>query len=197
MNEREQIVGCSSVAWEALVPHHRKDSLEYLGCSSMARTALSLRCSCTGQAACPTARNSKIVRQPRYGHPNGVRCQSFRPVQDWCTGLAAAALSLALIAPSAEAEVVQDFNTKCLGCHYQGGNVLQAGATLFEADLQKNGVASPDALYKIIYQGKGKMPGFGKDCAPKGQCTFGPRLTEQEVESMTAYVLERASQGWK
>ncbi len=56
-----------------------------------------------------------------------------------------------------------------------GGNVLAVGATLFAPDLERNGVATPEAVYKIVYGGKGKMPGFGKDCAPKvgrhGECS--------------------------
>ena len=34
-------------------------------------------------------------------------------------------------------------------------------------DLDRNGVSSPEALYNIIYFGKGKMPGYGTDCTPK------------------------------
>jgi hypothetical protein len=33
--------------------------------------------------------------------------------------------------------------------------------------MQRNGRATPEGLYEIIYKGKGKMPGFGKDCAPR------------------------------
>ena len=53
------------------------------------------------------------------------------------------------------------------GCHAGGGNVVQAGATLSTGDLRKNGMLDPDALYNQIYRGKGKMPGYGKDCAPR------------------------------
>jgi hypothetical protein len=62
------------------------------------------------------------------------------------------------------------FAMKCAGCHMGGGNVVAAGATLFPADLQRNGVGDAESLYKIIYSGKGKMPGFGQDCAPKVSC---------------------------
>jgi hypothetical protein len=48
-----------------------------------------------------------------------------------------------------------------------GGNVVQPGATLFPEDLQRNSADSPEALYRIIYSGKGKMPGYGADCAPR------------------------------
>lgn len=56
------------------------------------------------------------------------------------------------------------------GCHVGGGNIIQAGATLFQADLVKNNAADSDALYKLIYSGKGRMPGFGQECAPKVGC---------------------------
>ena len=53
------------------------------------------------------------------------------------------------------------------GCHAGGGNVVQAGATLTTGDLQKNGMLDPEALYNLIYRGKGKMPGYGINCAPR------------------------------
>lgn len=78
-----------------------------------------------------------------------------------------------------------------------GGNVLAAGATLSTEDLQKNGVSSPEALYKIVYSGKGRMPGYGTECAPKGACTFGPRLSDEDVTGLAVYVQQRAAEGWK
>ena len=44
---------------------------------------------------------------------------------------------------------------------------MARGATLKLADLQKNGAATPEAIYELIYKGKGKMPGYGINCAPK------------------------------
>eukprot|EP00198_Chlamydomonas_reinhardtii_P002783 XP_001692119.1 chloroplast cytochrome c [Chlamydomonas reinhardtii] len=110
---------------------------------------------------------------------------------------AAAAILLGASAPVLAAEAPELFANKCAGCHMNGGNILAVGATLFSEDLQKNGVDSPEALYKIIYSGKGKMPGFGKECAPKGACTFGARLSDEEVTSLASYVAERAAAGWK
>ena len=84
------------------------------------------------------------------------------------------------------------------GCHLNGGNVVAAGATLFTADLQRNlGDLNGESLYQLIYSGKGKMPGFGKECAPKGKCTFGPRLEDEEITAQAQYGLERAAQEWK
>lgn len=130
-----------------------------------------------------------------------------------------AALSATLLAGGAghawAAEVQQVFQASCAGCHAGGGNVVQAGATLKLADLQRNGVADPDALFKVIYSGRGKMPGYGKECTPKvrgntkwsttlcvapsvyqGKCTFGPRLSDEEIQSLTTYILEQAEAGW-
>ncbi|KAG2494468.1 hypothetical protein HYH03_007520 [Edaphochlamys debaryana] len=98
--------------------------------------------------------------------------------------------------PAAFAATVQDtFTMKCAGCHMGGGNVQAAGATLFPEDLARNGVDSPEALFKIIYSGKGRMPGFGTECAPRGACTFGPRLSDEEITDLVAFVQQRAAEG--
>lgn len=110
---------------------------------------------------------------------------------------AAALAALAAAPPPALAGAPETFAMKCAGCHMNGGNVLQAGATLSSEDLQRNGRSTPEALYEIIYGGKGKMPGFGADCAPKGACTFGARLADEEVREQAEYVLARAAEGWK
>ena len=69
-----------------------------------------------------------------------------------------------------------------------GGNVVQAGATLKEGDLQKNGVASVEAIYDLVYNGKGKMPGYGAGCAPKVRVlcrcnNVGAAFTEKPQEA--------------
>jgi hypothetical protein len=155
------------------------------------------------------------------------------------------------------------------GCHVGGGNIVQPSATLLSADLARNGVDTPGALYDIIYKGKGRMPGFGQECAPRvsggmgygskrygphilvfglyaclatvihewftsvehgcstcampqpptrelylhtathtgavaaacvwlqGACTFGPRLSDEEVRDLATYVEQQAAAGWK
>ncbi|MCO5550322.1 hypothetical protein L7F22_003806 [Adiantum nelumboides] len=89
------------------------------------------------------------------------------------------------------------FQRACVGCHVGGGNIIQPGATLTSSDLQRNGLSSTDDIYKIIYSGKGRMPGFGERCAPRGQCTFGPRLSDKEIRSLADFVRLQADQGWK
>uniref|UniRef100_A0A803LK40 Photosystem II 22 kDa protein, chloroplastic n=1 Tax=Chenopodium quinoa TaxID=63459 RepID=A0A803LK40_CHEQI len=79
------------------------------------------------------------------------------------------------------------FRRSCIGCHDAGGNLIQPGATLFTKDLQRNGVESEEELYSITYNGKGRMPGFGLNCMPRGQCTFGPRLQDEEIRLLAQF----------
>ncbi|XP_072986257.1 cytochrome c6, chloroplastic isoform X2 [Typha latifolia] len=114
------------------------------------------------------------------------------------------------------------FEKACIGCHDMGGNILQPvslfnsilkekqnlqfiyllfhifaqGATLFMKDLQRNGVDTEEGLYNITYYGKGRMPGFGEKCTPRGQCTFGPRLQEDEIKLLAEFVKSQADRGW-
>ena len=48
---------------------------------------------------------------------------------------------------------------------------MQAGASLSLGDMQRNGVLDVDAVYHVVYSGKGKMYGFGEGCTPKA-CYF-------------------------
>ncbi|KAL8141226.1 LOW QUALITY PROTEIN: hypothetical protein V2J09_007247 [Rumex salicifolius] len=80
------------------------------------------------------------------------------------------------------------FNRACIGCHVGGGNVIQPGATLFADDLVRNGVATEEEIYEITYSGEGRMPGFGEKCTPRGQCTFGPRLLDEEIRLLAQFL---------
>ena len=84
----------------------------------------------------------------------------------------------------------------CVGCHAAGGNVVSASATLFSQDLERNGLTSKDDIARVIELGRGKMPGYGEACAPKGACTFGARLDAEEIDALAAFVLERAGEDW-
>ncbi|XP_009611368.1 cytochrome c6, chloroplastic isoform X1 [Nicotiana tomentosiformis] len=88
------------------------------------------------------------------------------------------------------------FNKACIGCHYAGGNIIQPGATLFLKDLERNGVDTEEEIYRLTYYGKGRMPGFGQNCTPRGQCTFGPRLQDDEIKLLAEFVKSQADQGW-
>lgn len=77
-----------------------------------------------------------------------------------------------------------------------GGNTVQAGATLKKGDLVRNGVMDVDAVYKIVYSGKGKMYGLGEGCTPKGKCAFGARLNDVDVQAVSEYTIQKAEEGW-
>ncbi|PUZ72534.1 hypothetical protein GQ55_2G401300 [Panicum hallii var. hallii] len=105
-----------------------------------------------------------------------------------------AATSPAFSQPISEGAAL--FRKACIGCHDMGGNILQPGATLFLKDLERNGVATDEELYNITYYGKGRMPGFGEKCTPRGQCTFGPRLSEDDIKLLASFVKSQAENGW-
>ncbi|KAH7838059.1 hypothetical protein Vadar_021573 [Vaccinium darrowii] len=88
------------------------------------------------------------------------------------------------------------FRRTCIGCHDGGGNIIQPGATLFSKDLQRNGVDTKEEIYRVTYYGKGRMPGFGENCTPRGQCTFGARLQEDEIKLLAEFVKSQADLGW-
>ncbi|TQE11932.1 hypothetical protein C1H46_002326 [Malus baccata] len=81
------------------------------------------------------------------------------------------------------------FRKTCIGCHAAGGNIIQPGATLFTKDLQRRGDTP-------CYFGNGRMPGFDKKCAPRGQCTFGARLQDEEIKILAEFVKLQADQNW-
>ncbi|KAG0629460.1 hypothetical protein M758_1G105500 [Ceratodon purpureus] len=88
------------------------------------------------------------------------------------------------------------FQRSCAGCHAGGGNILQPNATLFAKDLDRNGRANVDDVFQITYFGKGRMPGYGQKCTPRGQCTFGPRLSDSDIRALAEFVRLQADQGW-
>ncbi|CEM15918.1 unnamed protein product [Vitrella brassicaformis CCMP3155] len=92
------------------------------------------------------------------------------------------------------------FNINCAACHAGGGNVIasaRAGKTLKKGDLIGNKIYDVDKLYQVTYYGVANMPGFGESCNPKSRCTFGPRLTDEDVAAVAEYVLQEAERGWR
>ena len=57
--------------------------------------------------------------------------------------------------------------------------------TLQQHVLEQYGMASIDAIVKQVTYGRNAMPGF------EG------RLNSEQIESVAAYVLEQAEQGWR
>ena len=117
------------------------------------------------------------------------------------SALVSSATSLALMfgsaAPAYADTPAETFTKTCAGCHAAGGNVVQSGASLFPSDLDRNGVNDAETIYQLIYSGKNKMPGYGEGCAPRGQCTFGVRLSDDDIKSLASYVMQQSRAGWK
>ncbi|KAI5424573.1 hypothetical protein KIW84_030670 [Lathyrus oleraceus] len=40
------------------------------------------------------------------------------------------------------------------------------------------------------------MQGFGKECMPRGQCTFGARLEDEDIKILAEFVKLQADKGW-
>ena len=83
------------------------------------------------------------------------------------------------------------FEAKCAACHENGGNVLQRGKTLFPAALAANGYAEEPAIIKLLVNGKGQMPKY------QGAIPSVSKLTDEEIQAVASYVLQRAEAEWK
>ena len=70
------------------------------------------------------------------------------------------------------------------------------GPGLSTPELQRLSGEPLAAVGELISLGRGKMPGFGAECAPRGACTFGPRLSQPEIAALAQFVLDQAARGW-
>jgi cytochrome c6 len=77
------------------------------------------------------------------------------------------------------------FSVQCAGCHVNGGNIVRRGKTLKKRALKRNGMDSLEAIASLVANGKNNMSAY-KD-----------RLTEQQIEDVSAYVLEQAEKDWR
>lgn len=149
--------------------------------------------SCSRRHACTRIRCSREATSRPVSSQQLSR--AVQTVQSSCFALALSCLMASSSHAAEPAEVFQ--RSGCVGCHAGGGNIVQGGASLQTNDLQKNGAATTDAIYKLVYYGKGKMPGYGKECSPRGKCTFGPRIPDEDIQRLSQYVLDQAALKWK
>ena len=54
------------------------------------------------------------------------------------------------------------FETKCVGCHEGGGNVLSPGKTLQLAALERNGYSTQEQVVGLVRNGKGQVHAIHK-----------------------------------
>lgn len=177
-----QYTMCSKVALQSRIVHRR-----HLQIRHPQRHQLSLA---LGQSA-RTILDNTLGWQLRYIDKAISTAVAFSAV----VGLAIAFPALVSADEGRTAAAV--FNSTCAGCHAGGGNIVRPNATLRMEDLKKYDIADPSELYKIIYSGRASMPGYGKECAPKGACTFGPRLSDEEVQGLANFVYQQAQNGWQ
>ncbi|MEB3358120.1 MAG: c-type cytochrome [Synechococcales bacterium] len=79
----------------------------------------------------------------------------------------------------------QVFEQTCAGCHIKGGNIVRRRQTLKMKALQRNHRDSEAAIAEIVTHGKGIMS------------AYGDRLTPEEIQAVSAYVLQRAVEDWR
>ncbi|MGF1499573.1 MAG: c-type cytochrome [Elainellaceae cyanobacterium] len=79
----------------------------------------------------------------------------------------------------------QIFEQSCVGCHIKGGNIVRRRKTLKLRALQRNQMDSEAAIAEIVTRGKGIMS------------AYGDRLTPEEIQAVSAYVLQRALDDWR
>jgi cytochrome c6 len=98
----------------------------------------------------------------------------------------AALLLLGLLWPQAAwaSDGAQRFEMNCAGCHVNGGNIIRRGKTLKLAALERQGLASEEAIAAIAAQGIGQMSGYGDALGPEG------------VQLVAAWVWQQSQAGW-
>jgi cytochrome c6 len=102
-------------------------------------------------------------------------------------------LSFSLPVAASEADTAQIesqtgapiFEVHCAGCHIHGGNIVRRNKTLKLKALEKNQMASLEAITNIVTNGKGNMS------------AYQDRLTAAEIQAVATYVLHQAEAGWQ
>ncbi|MFM7311570.1 MAG: c-type cytochrome [Cyanobium sp.] len=89
-----------------------------------------------------------------------------------------------LIPSPAWADGAELFSQHCVGCHVNGGNIIRRGKTLKLAALERQGLASPEAIARIVATGLGQMSGYGVQLGDAG------------VVEVADWVWQQAQLGW-
>lgn len=77
------------------------------------------------------------------------------------------------------------FKANCAACHPKGGNIIRRGKTLKEKALKRNHLDTIEAIASIVSKGKNNMPAYEE------------RLSSQEIEAVSSYVIQKAAQNWR
>ena len=76
------------------------------------------------------------------------------------------------------------FQSHCAACHLNGGNIIRRGKTLKLAALERQGMASQEAIAAIAAQGQGQMSGYLE------------ALGEDGVQQVAEWVWQQSQAGW-
>lgn len=77
------------------------------------------------------------------------------------------------------------FSNNCTACHAGGNNVIVNTKTLQKDVLEENGMYKVEAIVYQVTNGKNAMP------------AFGGRLSEEEIDNVAQYVLNKSAVGWE
>lgn len=94
------------------------------------------------------------------------------------------ALLILLMAPglgntAGSSEGAELFQQHCAACHINGGNIIRRGKTLKMKALERQGIASVDAIAQIAREGVGQMSGYGELLGPGGDQIVAEWIWEQ------------------
>ncbi|MFZ0408146.1 MAG: c-type cytochrome [Cyanobium sp.] len=76
------------------------------------------------------------------------------------------------------------FSAHCAGCHVGGGNIQRRGRTLKMAALERQQLASPEAIARVAADGIGQMSGYARF------------LGEDGAEAVAQWVWSQAQADW-
>ncbi|QIZ69442.1 c-type cytochrome [Oxynema aestuarii] len=116
----------------------------------------------------------------------------YKHWKSWAIAIAAILLiwsgSLPAIAADATSNSVNGaklFEANCAGCHPNGGNIIRRGKNLRKNTLKRHHLDSLEAIARKVKEGKNPMP------------AYGDRLSSEQIETVSAYVLSQAERDWK
>ena len=86
--------------------------------------------------------------------------------------------------PAWASDGAQLFEMHCAGCHVNGANIIRRGKTLKLAALERQGLASEEAIAAIAAQGQGQMSGYADV------------LGEDGLQQVAEWVWQQSQAGW-
>ena len=76
------------------------------------------------------------------------------------------------------------FQQHCVGCHVNGGNIIRRGKNLKLKTLERDGIATVQAIAAIAREGRGQMSGYGDALGSDGD------------QLVAEWVLSQAQKAW-